>query len=137
MRSRKGVYPFNYNYDDSFLTKEEPEGITIWDLDADRRAPGISGQLHVLLLDNDEPDDDDVYLKHYTGTICVDRTYTGVEKGTPSEPFTTVGEANSYAWDGAQIKILIKPQTGSYPETLTFSKRIRVLAEGGTATIGQ
>lgn len=133
MRSRKGVYPFNYNYDDSFGTAEEPEGVTIWDLD-DGRAPGIRGQLHVLLLDNDGTNADDVYLKHYTGTICVDRNYTGAEKGTPSEPFNTVGEAINFypVWDGAQIKI----RAGSYPETLTFSKRVRVLSEGGTAAVG-
>ncbi len=76
-------------------------------------------------------------MKHYTGTIYVDRIYAGVEKGTPSMPFNTVAEANNLAWDGAQIKIRAVRDGSSYPEKLTFSKRIRVLAEGGTATVGR
>jgi hypothetical protein len=139
-RSTNGSGHFNYEFHPtcSFPTYncEEPEGITIWDLD-DGRAPGIRGQLHVLLLRNEYFSDDDVYLKHYTGTIYVDRTYNGVGNGTPSKPFKTVSEANNLAWDGAQIKIQSRPQTGSYPETLTFSKRVKVLAQGGTATVGR
>ena len=42
---------------------EEPEGITLWNLDG-RGAPGVSGQLHVLMLDNDS-NGDDIYVKHY------------------------------------------------------------------------
>jgi FlgD Ig-like domain/HYR domain len=47
---------------------EEPEGITFWDLD-NGAAPGIRGQLHAILLDNDLGISD-VFLKHYrtTGT---------------------------------------------------------------------
>jgi hypothetical protein len=122
---------FSFEFDDSFFVREEPEGITIWDLD-DGRAPGITGQLHALLLDNDIGDDN-VYLKHYTGTIYVDHNHNGAEQGTPSNPFKTVAKAYNLAWDGAQIKI----RGGSYPETLTFSKRIKVLGERGPAIIGQ
>jgi hypothetical protein len=129
-RSTNGSGYFNYEVHQGY--NEEPEGLTIWDLD-DGRAPGIRGQLHVLLLDNDVFEADNIYMKHYTGTIYVDRTYTGEERGTPSKPFNTVGEANNLAWDGAQINI----RAGSYPETLTFSKRVKVLAPGGTATIGR
>ena len=134
--SKNGSGHFNYEFDPSLFDAEEPEGITIWDLD-DGWAPNIRGQLHVLLLNNDWPDDDNVYLKHYSGTICVNGAYSGEEKGTPSKPFKTVGRANdlvnSAAWDGAQIKIW----ANSYPETLTFSRRIKVLAEAGTAIIGR
>ncbi len=45
------------------LTAEEPEGITYWDL-SDGRAPGVTGRLHVILLDNDASDDEWT-LKHY------------------------------------------------------------------------
>ena len=45
--------------------REEPEGLTFWDLDADGRAPGLRGQLHAVLLDNDLLTADDVYVKHY------------------------------------------------------------------------
>ena len=61
-KSTNGYGDFNYEYypeDDS----QEPEGLTFWNLDADGRAPGISGQLHAILLDNPIPDG--VYVKHY------------------------------------------------------------------------
>lgn len=131
-QSTNGHGYFNYEFHPGGTIQEEPEGITIWNLD-DGRAPGISGQLHVLLLDNDLPDDDDVYVKHYTHTIYVDRNYTGGEQGRPWDPFNTVSEANNLAWDGAQIKIKV----GSYAESLVLSKRIRVLADGGVVRIGE
>lgn len=134
-RSTNGYGYFNYEWHPGWDTYEEPEGLTIWDLDTDRRAPGISGQLHVLMLDNDLISADDVYLKHYTFNISVDKNYTGVENGTPSQPFNTVNEAINFypAWDGAQIKI----KAGSYPETLSTSTRVRIISDGGTSTIGQ
>jgi hypothetical protein len=42
---------------------EEPEGLTWWDLDRSD-APGIEGQLHAIVLDNDD-NGDDIYFKHY------------------------------------------------------------------------
>jgi len=131
-RSTNGYGYFNYEFHPGGTIQEEPEGITIWDLD-DGRALGIRGQLHVLLLDNDWPDDDDVYVKHYTHTIYVDGKHSGDEGGRPWDPFNTVEEAHNLAWDGARIKI----KAGSYPETLRISKRVEVVADGGTATIGQ
>jgi hypothetical protein len=68
-RSTNGSGQFNYAYDPGFSTYEEPEGLTFWDLDADSRAPNVSGQVHVVMLDNDASEalqgDDDVYVKHY------------------------------------------------------------------------
>ena len=55
---------FRYQFECNNRWDEEPEGMTIWDLD-DGRAPGISGQLHVSLLDNDAGQDN-VYIKHFT-----------------------------------------------------------------------
>lgn len=48
-------------------TGDEPEGLTYWDLDKDRRAPGIDGQLHAIMLNNTGPvgDDDDFYFMHF------------------------------------------------------------------------
>ncbi|MCS6804756.1 MAG: hypothetical protein NZ823_06365 [Blastocatellia bacterium] len=67
------------------------------------------------------------------GTIHVDGRFRGSELGTPDQPFNTVNEANTFAWDGARIKI----QAGPYREPVTFSKRLIVLASGGSVTIGQ
>lgn len=66
---------FRYQWDADWKIAEEPEGLTFWDLDADTRAPGIDGQLHVLLLDNDKPDGDDVYIKHYRISDPIPRIY--------------------------------------------------------------
>jgi hypothetical protein len=131
-RSRSGEMPFKYEFHPGGVDGEEPEGLTIWNLD-DGRAPGVRGSLHVLLLDNDWPDADDVYLKHYTEVIYVDGAYTGTEEGTPDQPFNTIGEAYNLAWDGQRLKI----KAGSFPESLSLSKRIEVLTTGGTVAIGE
>jgi len=67
------------------------------------------------------------------GTIHVNSIYTGEELGTPDKPFNTVAEAINFAWNGARIKI----QAGSYPEALTASTQVLLLANGGTVTIGK
>ena len=65
----------HYHYHPGKDQSEEPEGITVWDLD-DGRAPGIRGQLHAGMLDNDWhplwPDSDNVYLHHY-GVVWVEK----------------------------------------------------------------
>jgi hypothetical protein len=131
--STDGYGHFNYEYSPGSPNYEEPEGLTIWDLD-DREVPGITGQLHVILLDNDWEvgNDDDIYIKHYSETIHVDGAHTGDENGTPAWPFNTVAEANTFAWDGSRIKI----RAGSYQESVTFSKQIQLLPWEGTATVG-
>jgi hypothetical protein len=130
-KSTNGSGSFDYNFEPDLSGGcDEPEGITVWDLD-DGRAPGIRGQLHVFMLDNDI-DQDDATLYHYTNTIYVNSSYTGEETGEIHKPFNTVGKANNMAWNGSRIKI----QAGSYPEVLTFSKQIQVLAQGGTVHIG-
>lgn len=48
--------------DGSWNVEEEVEGLTIWEgLSYD----GTPTHVHVILLDNDAPDDDDIYFKHY------------------------------------------------------------------------
>lgn len=79
------------------------------------------------------------YWLELGGTLHVDHTYLCLDQppcaycGLPGRPYTNVGGANDCAWDGTRIKI----QAGSYPETLTFSKRLTVMAEGGTVVIGE
>jgi hypothetical protein len=63
-RSHNGAGGFAFEFDSTFPVYEEAEGLTVWDLDADGRAPNVAGQLHAILLDNDEFGDD-VYVKHY------------------------------------------------------------------------
>jgi hypothetical protein len=64
---------FDYTFDNSGCSGEEPEGLTVWDLD-DGRAPNITGQLHVISYNHNNHvctplgcvgDDNLVFLKHY------------------------------------------------------------------------
>lgn len=72
-KSHNGPGGFAFEFEPAAPAFQETEGLTFWDLDADGRAPNIGGQLHVILLDNDnnpfdldgDPNDDDVYVKHY------------------------------------------------------------------------
>jgi hypothetical protein len=54
--------PFEYEFNPG-CCDEEPEGLDWWNLDG-RGAPGIRGQLHAGMLDNDS-NADDIYFKHY------------------------------------------------------------------------
>lgn len=136
-RSTNGSGYFNYEFHPGWSRYEEPEGITVWDVDG-LGAPNVMGQLHVMLLDNDRLEDlpfdpDDVYIKHYTNVIYVNGAYVGEdERGRPWDPFNTVTEAVNFAWDGAKIKI----QNGSYAESISFIKKIQLLAKDGTVTVG-
>ncbi len=123
---------FDYYYNPGFFTgAEEPEGLTIWNLD-DGRAPGIRGQLHALVSDNDL-DAGDVDFKHYTQIIRADRnSANSCQSGTPACPFHTIGSALNLAWDGAEIRI----RGGVYLETATITKRVRLTAENGSVRIG-
>ena len=141
---------FQYNFDTGFGDWEEPEGLTVWDLDEgitsyqDRpRAPGIYGQLHVLLLRNCSGNWDEFSIYHYTNTIYVDSSYPhGDSNGFIVRPFRTVGEALTFYnqfeyfdyghWTGSEIKV----HAGSYDETLTFSRRMQITGWGRRAVVG-
>ncbi|MGI8949507.1 MAG: DUF3892 domain-containing protein [Ornithinimicrobium sp.] len=68
-RSSPRERPFLYEYHSGALEGgEEPEGLTFWDVDAlpaGQRPPSVHGQLHAILLNNDFPDKDNFFFKHY------------------------------------------------------------------------
>jgi len=133
--STRGFGHFDYYYNPgTFTGAEEPEGLTIWDLD-DGRAPGIRGQLHATVLSN-ELDSGDIDFKHYSHVIRVNPfiSCTGVfPQGSPTCPFPTVAAAvNNLAWNGSEIRI----RAATYTGPLTIARRIRLTAEGGTVRIG-
>lgn len=64
-KSSPDALPFKFSFDPTRPEREEPEGITWADVDG-LGLPGISGQLHALLLDNETLTDDDVHIIHYT-----------------------------------------------------------------------
>ena len=134
--STRGFGHFDYYYNPgTFTGAEEPEGLTIWDLD-DGRAPGIRGQLHATVLSN-EIDAGDIDFKHYSHVIRVNPfvACTGVfPQGSPTCPFPTVAAAvSNLAWNGSEIRI----RAASYNGPLTIARRIRLTAEGGVVRIGQ
>ncbi|MFZ0257539.1 MAG: hypothetical protein WAN46_18290 [Gammaproteobacteria bacterium] len=66
-KTRKRVGRLHYPFSPGGTSQDEPEGITVWDIA--RFAPGVGGQLHVGMVDNDSgwiwSDDDDFTLYHY------------------------------------------------------------------------
>jgi len=145
---RFGEYPpyFKFSFDNTLEGGDEPEGLTVWDDLDDGRAPYVHGQLHVILYIHNYFHSNKVKLKHYTRKVYVNASAPPPPPrseydppplhGTPEEPFNTVGNAFNWynpIWDGAEIVI----KAGSYPETGTFSKRVRLVSEGGVAIIGE
>lgn len=123
-----GLFSFAFDLDDS----EEPEGMTWIDLDGSALPPGMWGQLHVLLLNNDWPDSDNIWFKHYTNRIHVWGDWQFSGSGTVLDPYPTVTQALNLAWDGCEVRI----RAGAYPETFTTSVRMRIVAVNGTVRIG-
>jgi hypothetical protein len=83
------------------------------------------------------PNSDACKITLFTGPSCagplyVDGAYRGLEQGTMTHPFRTVGAAYGYACNGAQLHV----QAGTYSEVLTLSKNLTLVSHGGVATIG-
>lgn len=75
---------FRYQFSGQY---EEPEGITYWDLDKDRRGYAtndkkLEGQLHAIMLDNAGKGDDDFYFKHYRKNFNSKFYRVGFKTGT-------------------------------------------------------
>ena len=119
---------FDCYYNPGGSTQEQPQGLTLWDLD-DGRAPGMKGQLHVLIAENFF---ERIDFKHYTRALTVDRSWSGCHTGTPDCPFQTIPAALSRAWSGAEVRI----RGGSYPGPISIPQRVRLSAENGTARLG-
>lgn len=66
------------------------------------------------------------------GTIWIDRAHTGTQSGLSNEPFRTILGGYNRAWNDTRLAI----RPGSYPETITMVKRIRLIATNGTVRIG-
>ena len=145
-RARGQAGPFDYTYIGGFNSDQEPEGLTVWDLD-NGRAPGISGQLHVFLFNWQITSDNLVSLKHYSGKIRVDRAsvdtprlsipYPGTAGGPPAygRPFGRFVDAVTFypAWDGVEFLV----EGGSYPGPVRVKNRSRIDARDGVVIIGK
>ena len=135
--SREGGL-FHFLWDPSGIYYDEPEGMTYWDLDDMLVPGGITGQLHVILNENDPAGNDNVWFKHYTNVIHVDESPIipipwALQRGTVYAPYSTVSQAANLAWDGSIIRIV----AGNYPEAVTITKKVRIEPKGGHVIIGE
>jgi len=135
--STNGYGYFNYEFHPGWSKYEEPEGLTIWDLDqkSTDETGGAYGQLHVVLLDVDPALHDDIYVSHYSNTIYIDASYNGENKdGTPEHPLNNISEAFSLAWNGSRIEL----KTGTYPKPYrgSFNRHTQILASEGDVNMG-
>ncbi len=135
--STNGYGYFNYEFYPGSPKYEEPEGLTIWDLDqkSTDETGGAYGQLHVILLDVDPALHDDVYISHYSNTIHVDASNNGDRKdGTLEFPYNDLIGALSIAWNGSRILV----KGGAYPQldNGVIDHHIQISANGGEVNIG-
>jgi hypothetical protein len=121
---------FDVRYDPSTCSGVDGEyfnGLTIWDLDADPRAPGgIHGKLHIVAVEDDEAFDlsDDIRMMHYSEEIHVVKGSTVTpERGTLNLPYNTVAEAIAGGWDYSILYIW----GSSFPESVVFDKKMLVV----------
>jgi hypothetical protein len=101
-----GLGTFNFQYDPCESGEgEEPEGADWWNRDAGPGSPGIGGQLHVIMLDNDEVDEDDLYFKHYfVDYSCIaDEDEDGDELTNGDEIYLTGTDPRNADTDGDEL----------------------------------
>lgn len=129
-RASREAMPFKYAYEPGAYL-DEPEGLTVWDLD-DGRAPNIRGQLHVILI-NEEVGADYLSIHHFTHKIHVDAAAgSDAEWGRPETPLASVTQAVVQAWDGQELVV----HAGDYPAPVTVTQRLRMVSQDGSAFIG-
>ena len=131
---------FRYEFDlchPGGWSNHEPEGLTIWDLDGlvldGQVADEIEGQLHILLLNNDiDIDQSNVWIKHYSGKVYVnDDGPQG--NGRLKTPFNNLVDALDFAWDGSTLVL----ENGIYSGSFRLDTHIRLETRTGVARIGE
>lgn len=109
--------------------EEVPEGLALWDL-AGTGSPHW-GELHVIVRERDFAHDD-VFLKHYSSFLYAQYQIEPGGDGTPWNPFSRINSAVEAAWDGSELRIV----SGTYAETLTIGKQVRLRTLAGVTRIG-
>lgn len=69
---------------------------------------------------------------NYSKTLYVDSTAPANGIGTQAKPFNSISQANTLTQDGALLNL----KAGVYAETVELSKKVTLVATGGTVTIG-
>ena len=131
---------FSFDFDND-ITGEQPQGITIWDLEDEDTPDEIRGKLHVLMHDWDWDlftNNHEVSLYHYSNVINVDSDYNGIIRfstGSTTLPFKFFNNAfYKYPdWNGSEIRL----KSGVYDEIGIYDKCVLLTSEGGSAIIGK
>jgi hypothetical protein len=113
----------------SLELNEEPEGMTIWDLE-EQGPNNIRGQLHVLLLNNSGANDN-VFFKHYSSSLYVDGAASSGD-GEYDTPFNDLADTFSAALSGMTIVI----RDGTYSGSQLIDQKVRLKAGGSSAILG-
>ncbi len=101
-RSENGEGAFNFEFHPDALIREEPEGIDWWDRDTGPASPRISGQLHVILLDNDVFSADDIIFKHYQVSYpCI----AGADTMPPTTAALFSPVPNAAEWNSGDVSV--------------------------------
>lgn len=104
---------FRFLYDPAAAVEEEPEGADWWNRDVGPASPGIGGQLHVILLDNEETEDK-IFFKHYSVDYsCIaagDEDGDGLTNGdeiylTETDPRNADTDGDTLS-DGVELNVL-------------------------------
>ena len=135
--SQSGSFKYKFN-----TAGQEPEGLTWWDLD-NAGVPGIKGCLHVILLNNDVRDEDNVYFKHFKPdnpslhtpgpnyTIRI-RTSNTLSATTTSEVYLTL-----LGTSGISEEYKLETPDGSFNRATTDYFQINVRKKLGTLAMLQ
>lgn len=127
-KSSVSALPFYFDSDATWGPPiDELEGISYYDMNCvDGYHSGMPrSELHSMVLHNDETDDDELSIHHFTSLF-----YTWPERGILA-PFYLWWDDHGL-WDGANLVL----QPGTYVEEVTLKgRKVRLIAPNGTSTI--
>ena len=90
--------------------RQEPEGLTYWDLDADSRSnSNVKGQLHAIMIDNEDAGSvgtDKLYLKHFRKVVTSNLKITK----QPSNLTVTYGNGGTFSVTATSSKTPLRYQ---------------------------
>jgi hypothetical protein len=127
---QKGTFRFQFDG-----IRQEPQGITYWDLNTDNRAPEIRGVLHAIMLDNLGTGDDDFYFKHYNRILPNTSLRVDVFNCMKDENIVASGWFTKYGDKGKELETVYDLQKGNNPTHQTVGKVTSNLNTGLPCTV--
>lgn len=137
-----GDVPFTFLFDNGGGGTQSPQGLTFWDIDSPSVSARVRGKVHVMLFDYDRflnSGNNKIFFYHFSDFIHVDGENGLINPvrriGGIAKPFKFFNDAFFHypAWDGSTIVL----KSGTYSETGTYDKCVKLTSEGGPVIIGQ